>query len=139
MKYKLILHTKYVFICFLISSLFSCNNSNRETISSIVQYWKQREIIFPANMTFSIQGKDTVDYQLNGDYKILSYVDSMGCTSCKLQLNGWKKIISEVNSLSDSLKFNSYFSLHQRMLMRHVGFLHYMIFNTQFVLIFKIQ
>mgnify|MGYP001694896229 FL=1 len=36
---------------------------------------------------FTIQGKDTIEYSGdNSNYKIVTYIDSIGCTSCKLQL-----------------------------------------------------
>lgn len=34
------------------------------------------------------------------DYKVLVFVDSLGCTSCKLQLNKWKELIIETDSLT---------------------------------------
>jgi hypothetical protein len=35
---------------------------------------------------------------LEGDYKVLLYVDSVGCTSCKLRLWDWKALIAEADS-----------------------------------------
>ena len=36
----------------------------------------------------------------HSSHKILVYVDSIGCTSCKLQLHKWKEFIEEVDSLT---------------------------------------
>ena len=45
---------------------------------------------------------DTVPYRIpKTDYKVVVFVDSVGCISCKLQLPKWKEFIHEVDSLSD--------------------------------------
>lgn len=82
--------------------LFSCKDRNREKIYSIVQHWEDREVLFPHNNIFSIQGRDTVNYSIGESFKILVYVDSIGCTSCRLKLQDWKNFMSEVDSLSPS-------------------------------------
>ena len=52
-------------------------------------------------MVFTLWGQDTLDYSLpRVDYTIVSYVDSVGCMSCKLQLLKWKSFISELDSIS---------------------------------------
>jgi hypothetical protein len=45
--------------------------------------------------------KDTASVDLyNDNYKILLYVDSLGCTSCRLKLlSTWKKIIEESDTV----------------------------------------
>ena len=55
-----------------------------------------KEIFFPEGITCTSMGKDTICVDLYGDnYKILLFVDSMGCTSCRLNLVDWRKLISE--------------------------------------------
>jgi hypothetical protein len=45
-------------------------------------------------------GKDTVCPDLyNDNYKIMLYVDSLGCTSCRLKLSAWKKIMEESDTV----------------------------------------
>lgn len=89
---------KYIIIlfCFL---LFSCNGNNKKAISSVLECWEQREVLFPTNPTFTIQGKDTIDFPINSKFRVVSYIDSIGCTSCKLKLDEWKMFISHVDSL----------------------------------------
>ena len=44
------------------------------------------------------------------DFKIITYVDSIGCASCKLQLHRWKELIAEVDSVtSGTVPFLFYF------------------------------
>ena len=56
---------------------------------------------FPRRLGFHKTRKDTVEYELpHSSHKILMYVDSIGCTSCKQQLHKWKEFIEEVDSLT---------------------------------------
>lgn len=95
-----------IFLLFLF--LFSCQGTGK--VESILQKWQGKEILFPDSMVFTIRGNDTVNFSFSSEYKILSYIDSIGCTSCKLGLGDWKEYISEMNSLlSDSVKFLFFF------------------------------
>ena len=86
-------------VCLLVSS---CEESDKERLSRLVQEWEGKEILFPAHSTLTIQGKDTVDFDFKGAaYTIVTYIDSMGCTSCKLQLHRWKELVKEVDSLTN--------------------------------------
>ena len=62
----------------------SCQDKDRSNITSMVTEWQGKEIQFPTNSTFTRQGEDTVSVNMNAEYKILVYVDSAGCTSCRL-------------------------------------------------------
>ena len=85
-------------VCLLV---FSCEESEKERLSRLVNEWEGKEILFPAHSTFTIQGKDTVDFQYqDAEYKVVTYIDSIGCTSCKLQLPRWKELMAEVDSLT---------------------------------------
>jgi hypothetical protein len=76
-------------------------NDSKKEITKIVSEWQGKEIIFPENRIFTRFGQDTLAYQIPvSDFKILMYVDSVGCTSCKLQLHKWAGFISEVDSLT---------------------------------------
>lgn len=89
--------TTILFMTFL---LYSCTNSKKEVITRLVTEWQGKEITLPDSAIFTIQGKDTVDVDLDSKYKILVYVDSTGCTSCRLQLHKWKEFITEVDSIT---------------------------------------
>lgn len=81
--------------------LASCQESKEEAMFRLVNEWNGKEIIFPSHSTFTVQGKDTVDFSFaNADYKVLTYIDSVGCASCKLQLPRWKEWVHEVDSLT---------------------------------------
>ena len=77
--------------------LVSCSESREEAVYRLVKEWTGKEIKFPERSVFTVQGKDTVDFTYqDADYKVLVYVDSVGCTSCELQLDRWKKVIKEM-------------------------------------------
>ena len=79
----------------------SCRESDQERVARLVQEWQGKEIVFPEGLVFTRFVKDTVDYRIpESDYKVLVYVDSVGCTSCKLQLTKWKTFIAQVDSVT---------------------------------------
>ena len=68
----------------------------------MVKEWNNKEIRFPDNPVFTRFVTDTVPYRIpKSDYKVVVFVDSVGCISCKLQLPKWKEFMHEVDSLSD--------------------------------------
>lgn len=87
---------------FSILIFISCSNSQRDTILSIFEEWEQKEIKFPSNTVFTKLACDTVKMDTQTEYKILTYIDSVGCTSCKLQMPLWKKFIFEMDSISNT-------------------------------------
>ena len=79
----------------------SCQESRKEHINRLVKEWKKKEIVFPKNPIFTILGNDTVDFKIKkSNYKVVVYVDSTGCVSCKLRLKEWKELIAYVDSVS---------------------------------------
>ena len=81
--------------------LASCQESKEEAMLRLVGEWNGKEIKFPSHSTFTVQGKDTVEFTFSdADYKVLTYIDSVGCASCKLQLHRWKEWVHEVDSLT---------------------------------------
>ena len=92
---------KFLFVFFCLSLLFSCKQTNRKNFINAVVEWKGKEIIYSNDMIFTLWGQDTLDYSIpHADYRIVSYVDSVGCTSCKLQLLRWKSLMAEISSVS---------------------------------------
>ena len=102
--------------------LASCQESREEAMLRLVNEWNGKEIKFPARSVFTIQGKDTVKLEFsNVDYKVVTYIDSVGCTSCKLQLSRWKKLVEEVDSLTNGrVPFLFYFHPKDRKELRYL-------------------
>ncbi len=98
-----------VFLLTLTVLLHSCDDKTKRKVEveNIVKEWIGKEIKFPDNMLFSVYGRDTSSALLpETPYKILLYIDSTGCTSCKLKLLEWKAFIHEADTaLTDKLSF----------------------------------
>ena len=87
--------------CISLLCFSSCQNPAQEHITQLVKEWQGKEVHFLENPVFTRQLSDTVDYRIpEAEYKVLVYVDSIGCTSCKLQLPKWKEFIVYVDSVS---------------------------------------
>ena len=117
--------------------LASCQESREEAMLRLVNEWNGKEVKFPSRSVFTIQGKDTVDFEFqDADYKVVTYIDSVGCTSCKLQLYRWKELMAEVDSLTDgNVSFLFYFHPKDmkelRYLTRRDGFTHPVCFDEE--------
>jgi hypothetical protein len=87
---------------FIAICLFSCrkDGEGRVHATKIVTEWIGKEVRFPKGVPCVSMGKDTAHIDLYSDnYKIMLYVDSLGCTSCRLKLSTWKKIIEESDTV----------------------------------------
>lgn len=108
---------------FLLLLLFvtSCKKDKGEQIARLIQSWESQEIVFPENSIFTIQGKDTINFKPNTDFKIVTYIDSTGCTGCKLQLLEWQDFMQEVDSVSNkNVSFIFYFHPKDKKELRHL-------------------
>ena len=113
---------KIITLMMCVWMLASCQESREEAMLRLVNEWNGKEIKFPTRSVFTIQGKDTVDFEFkDADYKVVTYIDSVGCTSCKLQLGRWKELVTEVDSLSNgSVPFLFYFHPKDRKELRYL-------------------
>lgn len=93
---------KTFFYLLLISFLFfSCRPSSNRKIEQLVRAWQGKTVVFPDQSVFTKGGKDTVSFSLSdAKPKILVYVDTAGCMSCKLKLAEWKEFIYYVDSVT---------------------------------------
>ena len=90
-------------IIFVIILLASCQENKKEQLLYLVKEWSGKEIRFPEKPVFTRFVTDTTDFCIPAiaDYKVVVYVDSIGCVSCKLQLGKWKEFIAQVDSATD--------------------------------------
>ena len=91
-------------VFFMPLGLMSCKKDPRRIeAEKIVEEWMGKEIQFPEEYLCNILGKDTsvtsCSDLFNKEYKVLLYVDSAGCTDCKLKLFQWNQLIEESDSL----------------------------------------
>ena len=97
--------------CFivLIGCLFlqACEKNDKSRFVDLVQEWLGKSIRFPSYSPLALQGNDTVNIKISGKYKMLTYVDTIGCISCYLQLERWKTFM-EMDEM-DSVQFLFFF------------------------------
>ena len=89
----------YLILLVFIFCFSSCQESREKQIYRLVQERTDKEIFFPKNPVFTIQGRDTVSTSEREQFsvkKVLVYVDSVGCMSCRLQL----QTSNELNGLA---------------------------------------
>lgn len=91
--------------CFLIAA---CSHPQKKSLIEELQLWERKEIKFPSKMQcFSLtQGSENLTFY--GKYRILTFWDSVGCISCKLQLAEWNKLMKLMGK--DSVQFIYCFS-----------------------------
>ncbi|MDR3246445.1 MAG: hypothetical protein LBT50_08440 [Prevotellaceae bacterium] len=94
---------RFGYLLLAILVLFSCQGN--ETPEAITKKWTGKTIKFSDEKPVHLYAKDTARYgdDVKKPYKILLYIDSTGCTSCKLRMNIWKKLITEIGDKSDFL------------------------------------
>ena len=92
---------KYLNLIILLLFLLACQDKKKDEIKYLVSEWQGKEIRFPKDMVFARFATDTVDFTLpKSPHKVLVFVDSIGCTSCKLQLHRWKELIQYTDSIT---------------------------------------
>jgi hypothetical protein len=87
---------------FALFGLTACKEKKVVEAEKIVKEWIGKTIAFPENFQCNILGRDTTQdicNSLHKEYNILLYVDSTGCSSCRLKLPEWKQLIAESDSL----------------------------------------
>ena len=89
----IILSVLFFFLCFACES-----KKKRKEIVKVLNEWTGKEVLIPDNVTFKSFAKDTVyNSVFEKEYKILLYIDTIGCISCNTKLHLWKNIIEEFN------------------------------------------
>lgn len=79
--------------------LWSCN-SEKSVYERIVSEWQGKQIVLPEVVTDFLTG-DTIDLS-GADFTILTYVDSVGCTGCKMKLPLWKEFLGSIENDCDA-------------------------------------
>lgn len=81
--------------------LISCDDSRQQKIACLLQEWTGKEIIFPSNSITMLLKTDTIPFSKpKTQYVIVSYIDSIGCTNCKLRLPVWEAFINQLYSIA---------------------------------------
>lgn len=93
---------KNLVIFFLL--LISCDNRKSYLINTLKEY-SGNKIIFNDTLETKIYGKNIDNFLIKGNYTILNYIDSSGCSACRLKLYQWKLLKEELDSINLNLNF----------------------------------
>lgn len=86
-------------VCILLGT--ACQNKKKEEALSIIKQWAGKELLFPPNALFTTNGSDTTNMLLaDVDYKVVTYVDSAGCTLCRFKPGFWQDLMEELEASS---------------------------------------
>lgn len=85
-------------IAIIISSVIWSCSSNSDATLHIVEQWKGRTIEFPAVMVDAVTG-DTIDIS-GADFTLITYIDSAGCTGCRMKLPLWTRFSDSLDSIA---------------------------------------
>lgn len=92
-------------IWILVFMFLSCQHK-KDTFREHVKKWEGKTIVFPCDMEAKVLGRDTFAYDLlEKKIKLLVYIDSAGCTPCKMHLYQWSQVIKENRKYTDNLAF----------------------------------
>ena len=84
----------------LLILLTSCLRSQRDG-EAVVAEWTGKEIVMPTGLKFHVLDNEVNIDSQTPDFKIINFIDSSGCTACKMKLHLWSDIINEFKSIPD--------------------------------------
>lgn len=89
-----------LFLFLLLILIFTaCKESEHQYLTRMVAEWENKQIQFPSNIQLTdLSGTNTSFDSIKCKYTIVTYIDSIGCLSCKLKLTEWKLFIEQLNS-----------------------------------------
>lgn len=104
-----------IVFCIVCCCRSSDKEDQRKQAEALVSQWHGKEIRMVEDLPCRIFGNDT----LAGDIytrpcKLLVYVDSAGCTACRLQLAGWRSFLAEMQPICTQVSVLFVFQIQDR-------------------------
>ena len=92
---------RYLLLFVFAFCLTACKDPKKEQISEAVHAFIGKQLVVPVDsLQARIMGKDTVcTDMLAPQTKILVYVDSSGCSPCKMELAAWSLRLEEIDTM----------------------------------------
>lgn len=93
---------RFIYVLIMVLGVFatSCERNNEAKIRELVRLWQGKHVVLPGHVTDAVSG-DTVDLSAS-EFTILTYIDSLGCTGCKMKLPLWNEFLSSIDSITES-------------------------------------
>lgn len=97
----------YFVICGSLIVSCSSDRAKTDSVFGIVKEWQGKEIVFPEVMTDVLTG-DTLDLG-NNEFTVITYIDSVGCTSCTMKLPLWNYFLNSLDSVCGGRNYEAIF------------------------------
>lgn len=91
---------RFTIVFSLLMLLTSCLHFQGDG-EAIVADWVGKEIVMPIDLKFQIIDNEIDINSQAPDFKIINFIDTSGCTACKMRLHLWDVIINEFKSIPD--------------------------------------
>jgi len=84
-------------------------DKDKDKLKQALSMWIGKEIFLPKDLEIKAREKDTICNDIfSKKFKVLIYVDSIGCTACKFKLFEWGEIIKKVLKNNSNVSFLFY-------------------------------
>ena len=104
---------RILYVLFFLLTLNSCQKVKEKEVVRLMKEWYRKEVLFPDDLLFTVLEKDTLKEIPKSDYTIITYVDSIGCTSCKLKLQNWLLLERKLRSITNK-RVSCLFVIHPK-------------------------
>ena len=93
-------HLIYLSILILTIIVTSCAQNDKARVMEHVGQWFGRHLHLPTHIIDALTG-DTISMS-DSEFTILTYIDSLGCTRCKMKLHRWNEFLGSLDSITES-------------------------------------
>lgn len=103
---------KTIGVLLILMFSIGCNkkDNKKAEAEAVIMEWMGKTIVFPEGIPCRYQGRDTVFAGTDAPCKVLVYIDSTGCTSCRLGIDRWKMWMAEYEQeVTEKVEFLFYF------------------------------
>lgn len=102
MRSSFVFNGKIALLC-VMSIVSSCAKNTKHKYAVIYNKLYNNPVLFYDSAVFVNPNFDTVRVSLDGDVKIVNYIDSIGCLGCRLKLSEWNAFMNCFNG-NDNLR-----------------------------------
>lgn len=100
-------------IAIIISSVIWSCSSDSDAYVKLVEKWQGRTIEFPSVMVDVATG-DNIDIS-GADFTLITYIDSAGCTDCRMKLPLWTRFLDSLDSIAGDYEVMPIIAVNARM------------------------
>jgi len=88
------MHLIWVLLCFITLGIISCDSDKTTSRDALLSILGQK-IEIPEKLEYRVNNESIVYDFDDADYKIVTYINSEGCTPCRMKLKDWNSVINK--------------------------------------------